>query len=79
MFGFCQTDFTSKLILKAQDIIHIKILNYFRYLYTNLDPEEINFRILTGRVDDVVRGTVCDPKFDGEPEIEDRSQCNAEL
>ncbi|XP_049948363.1 protein yellow-like [Schistocerca serialis cubense] len=31
------------------------------FLYRELDPNDINFRIMTGSTDELVRGTVCDP------------------
>lgn len=68
-----------KIDLEKRQSVWVLSNRLHKYLYTNLDPEEINFRILTGRVDDVIRGTVCDPKYEGEPEVEDRSQCNEEL
>jgi hypothetical protein len=34
-----------------------------KYLYTKLNPDEINFRVLTVKVRDAVKGTPCDPKL----------------
>ncbi|KAK6643297.1 hypothetical protein RUM43_004802 [Polyplax serrata] len=43
-----------------------------KYIYASLNPDEKNFRILTGRVDDLVRGTVCDPEAEPLPETDNR-------
>jgi hypothetical protein len=52
-----------------------------KYLYQQLDPNEFNFRILKGRVSDVVQGTVCDPQHQPDPSvlIPKKPECQDEL
>ncbi|XP_067005600.2 dopaminechrome tautomerase [Anabrus simplex] len=33
------------------------------YIYSTLDPDEVNYRILTAPTDSIVKGTVCDPNY----------------
>ncbi|KAL0278633.1 UNVERIFIED_CONTAM: hypothetical protein PYX00_000400 [Menopon gallinae] len=51
-----------------------------KYIYAALNTEDVNFRVLTGRVEDLVRDTICDPDSDVEPPVVDRFDCpNQEL
>lgn len=34
-----------------------------QFMYGKLDPEDVNFRILTAQVQDAIRGTACDSKL----------------
>ncbi|GLH13148.1 Protein yellow [Gryllus bimaculatus] len=41
------------------------------FLYSSLDPKDVNFRILTATVQEAVNGTICDPAYSGpEPKLE---------
>lgn len=37
------------------------------FLYSNLDPNEVNFRVMTAPTDLAVSGTVCDPNYPADP------------
>ncbi|KAF4523350.1 hypothetical protein B566_EDAN005504 [Ephemera danica] len=52
-----------------------------KYLYQNLDPNDVNFRVLTAKVTDVVRGTVCDPERQHDPSVlaPRKPECNEDL
>nr|CAD7416489.1 unnamed protein product [Timema poppensis] len=43
------------------------------YLYSDLDPKEYNFRIMTAFVDEAAQGTVCDPNFMYVPSAEEHN------
>lgn len=40
-----------------------------QFMYDSLDPEDVNFRILTASVKDAIMGTACDSKLVVNPEI----------
>lgn len=33
-----------------------------RFLFTKLDTNKFNYRILTGKIPEIIKGTVCEPK-----------------
>lgn len=43
-----------------------------KFMYESLDPEDVNFRILTAPVKDAIMGTACDSKLVVNPEIKRR-------
>lgn len=43
-----------------------------KFMYESLDPEDVNFRILTASVKDAIMGTACDSKLVVNPEIKRR-------
>lgn len=49
--------------LEPQQSVWVLSNRLHRFLYDRLDPNDINFRILSAPVDGVVRGTVCDPSL----------------
>lgn len=34
------------------------------FMYSTLDPQQYNYRVLTGKSSDVIKGTPCDPNFE---------------
>lgn len=40
-----------------------------KFMYESLDPEDVNFRVLTASVKDAIMGTACDSKLVVNPEI----------
>lgn len=42
------------------------------YMYSQLDPNDVNFRILTAPVREAIRGTACDSKLIVSNDISDR-------
>lgn len=66
--------------IDADDNVWVLSDKLHKYLYQQLNPNEVNFRVLRAKVSEAVKGTVCDPEYKPDPALlVKKPECHSEL